>query len=445
VFLVYCIVTFTNPRVFLVRLKQRLTEETPAEPVGRWHLAPAPGTRDIPSADRQRTREHLESIAYLAGSRPASPSANVTRYEPAAVYPGLNLYVSGHGPEAHLIDMEGRRLHTWRHDAEQVWPGRDFSTLRRDQSAEYWRRAHLFENGDLLAIFSGLGLIKLDHRSQLLWVYEDEVHHDLCVVPDGRIYVLTRRLQPDSTGQTRQPLLVDYVTVLDPDGREIGRVSILAAVERSPYVSIIKQRARSGDILHTNSIAVLDDRLQHLGSAFRPGNVLLSILRLSTVCTLDMDRQHLAWAMSALWKEQHDPTVLADGRLLVFDNQGRRGESRVLEYDIQQQRVTWTYPDPAEAAAALYSKTCGTSERLPNGNTLITESDAGRALEVLPDGTIVWEFFNPHRAGKDRELVATLFEVVRYGAELEFPWLAPTAPQAPYEPRNVAGHPQSFP
>jgi hypothetical protein len=59
------------------------------------------------------------------------------------------------------------------------------------------------------------------------------------------------------------------------------------------------------------------------------------------------------------------------------------------------------------------SRVLGSCQRLANGNTLITESTAGRALEVRPDGKIVWEYFNPARGGDDGDLIAYLMEVVR--------------------------------
>ena len=37
------------------------------------------------------------------------------------------------------------------------------------------------------------------------------------------------------------------------------------------------------------------------------------------------------------------------------------------------------------------------------GNTLIDESNAGRLVEVTPEGQIVWEYFNPVRGGKDND------------------------------------------
>jgi hypothetical protein len=55
----------------------------------------------------------------------------------------------------------------------------------------------------------------------------------------------------------------------------------------------------------------------------------------------------------------------------------------------------------------------GSSQRLSNGNTLIIESNDGRAFEVTAEGEVVWEFYNPARAGDDRQLIATLCDTVR--------------------------------
>ena len=74
------------------------------------------------------------------------------------------------------------------------------------------------------------------------------------------------------------------------------------------------------------------------------------------------------------------------------------------------------------AKQPLFSKTCGTAQPLANGNILIAESDRGRAIEVTTDGDIVWEFYNPHRAGERNELIATLFEMRRVGRGF-FKWM----------------------
>ena len=66
---------------------------------------------------------------------------------------------------------------------------------------------------------------------------------------------------------------------------------------------------------------------------------------------------------------------------------------------------------------------CGAARRQPNGNTLVTESCNGRALEVTPEGDIAWAFQTPHRAGDQDELVAVLFEVERISEDRVRSWL----------------------
>jgi hypothetical protein len=117
---------------------------------------------------------------------------------------------------------------------------------------------------------------------------------------------------------------------------------------------------------------------------------------------------------------QHDPIPLENGHLMVFDNRGYRQKSRVLEIDPFKRVIVWQYVGSSEAP--FYSKTCGTNQRLPNGNTLITESDNGRAFEVTREGEIVWEFYNPFRAGEQSQFIATLFEMRRVGKE-QMDWL----------------------
>ena len=109
--------------------------------------------------------------------------------------------------------------------------------------------------------------------------------------------------------------------------------------------------------------------------------------------------------------------------MLVFDNRGNNGKSRIVEFNPLTLEVVWSYKgDPAEA---FYSRLAGTNERLPNGNTLITESRAGRAFEVTSSGEIVWEFYNPARAGEKNELIAALYDVIRLEPD-RLSWLSST-------------------
>ena len=74
----------------------------------------------------------------------------------------------------------------------------------------------------------------------------------------------------------------------------------------------------------------------------------------------------------------------------------------------------------------LSSRASGMAQRLPGGDTLITEPAGGRALEVAPDGRIVWEFRSPHRTGDQGRYVATLFQMWRLPPDFPTDWVRGT-------------------
>jgi hypothetical protein len=394
-----------------------------------------PQTRELPPTRwrpvRVRTPRHeltrleaeqlaqLISLPYLAGSVEARTVERVTVYDREAACGGLNLWNSGHAPEAFVMDMDGNVLHRWRFAIDDIWPDR----RGRPQSG-FWRRVHWSRNGDVLAIFGGVGLLKLDRDSNLLWSYRGGCHHQACVTDDGQIYVLSMKSRVIPHINPDQPVIDELIAVLDPDGELLEQCSLLDCFENSDYQSLLAGMRTAGEIFHTNTIAVLDGSLDHLSPVFRKGHVLISVLYLDTIAIVDLERRCVVWALAGnqtgMWSRQHDPRLLPNGHMLVFDNLGRDGKSKVIEFEPFTGRITWKYP--ADTNDALFSATCGTSARLSNGNTLITESDNGRALEVTPEGRIVWEFHNPHRAGENNELVATLFETVRVDEDF-FPWL----------------------
>jgi hypothetical protein len=63
----------------------------------------------------------------------------------------------------------------------------------------------------------------------------------------------------------------------------------------------------------------------------------------------------------------------------------------VLEIDPVTLATVWSYT----AGAQFFSTNISGMQRLPNGNTLITEGAGGRAFEVTNDRQIVWEYMNP--------------------------------------------------
>ena len=79
-----------------------------------------------------------------------------------------------------------------------------------------------------------------------------------------------------------------------------------------------------------------------------------------------------------------------------------RDYSRVLEFNPVTLEVIWKLT-PKELGHAIptdaskfYSPYVSSAQRLPNGNTLVTEGSDGRLIEVTPDHEIVWEWISPY-------------------------------------------------
>jgi outer membrane protein assembly factor BamB len=214
----------------------------------------------------------------------------------------------------------------------------------------------------------------------------------------------------------KRPVLEDFVVITDSNGAEKRRVSILEAFRDTPHQSLL--RKRKGDVTHNNTLQVLDGALAEKLPAFAAGNVLLSMRANSIVAVLDMETEKIAWARTGSFKLQHDPQILPNGNLLMFDNGFEdRHQSRALELDPSDLSKIWEYPDGPHDP--FFTTCCGLTQRLPNDNTLVVTAEAGRTIEVTRDGEIVWEFLTPHIVVP---YVKALFEFVRLPEDFPTDW-----------------------
>lgn len=419
--LLVALVAVTLAASLALRERARSAAAVRAETWGWWNLAPEEADARA-AADLAREL----SLPYLAGAERASGNRfGVRTWERARAQPGWNLYVSGHAPEAVLLALDGRVLHRWRIPFAAAFPGR-----APGPDSGFFRRARLLDDGSLLALFQGSGLVKLDRDSRPLWIHEAALFNDLWVAPGGeRILVLAKapRARPDL--RAGGPLLEDSLVELDGAGRERRRASLLAAFERSPLRGLMSPLGPTADIFHSNTIEVLDGPGAAGPGPFARGNLLVSWREIDTVATLDPEAGTVLWARRGPFRAQHEPSLEPDGALLLFDNRGGAGgEARVVRLDPATGAVTWQWSGPP--GRPLRSRQAGAVHRLGNGDLLVVESERGHAFEIAPDGRVVWEFASPHRAGARRELVATLFDLERL--ERPTPFLAALeAGQAP--------------
>lgn len=393
--------------------------------------------RVVEDAFRAGKALHLKLTRYDTPFQPdlwrlaRTQAVGVTVHLPDKVQAGLTLYTSGHAQAAYLIDMQGREVHRWSLPFSAVW---DKTAAVRKPQADgniYIEKALLYPNGDLLAVYVavgdtpwGYGLVKMDRDSRVIWKYLQHAHHDVDVGPDGRVYALINEVEMgriEGYPQIRPPRIDDYVAVLSPAGQELKRVNLLRAMARSPYARLLSTvpwytTRDNGDYLHTNTVTILDGRRAAKLPAAGPGRVLLSFREINTIAILDVEGEEIVWATRGPWLRQHDPNLLENGNMLLFDNQGHVGPggvTRLIEFDPGTRQVVWAYAGSANER--FESEVRSSLERLANGNTLITESDGGRLFEITASGEVVWSYLNPVRGGERGELVP----IVAWGQRID--------------------------
>ena len=194
-----------------------------------------------------------------------------------------------------------------------------------------------------------------------------------------------------------------------------------------------------GDWLHINSASLLGpNRFYDAGdSRFHPDNVIWDAREANIIAIVEKSSGKIVWQLGPRYDGndaerrlgwiigQHHAHLIprglpGEGNLLVFDNGGwggygapnpgapsglktaLRDYSRVLEINPLTLEIVWQYT-PREAgfvipldASRFYSPFISSAQRLPNGNTLITEGSDGRIFEVTAKHEIVWEYVSPY-------------------------------------------------
>lgn len=194
-----------------------------------------------------------------------------------------------------------------------------------------------------------------------------------------------------------------------------------------------------GDWLHINSMSVLGPNkwYDQGDERFHPDNIIWDAREANIIAITDKKTGKIVWRLGpdyAASKEmrrigqiigQHHVHMIprglpGEGNILIFDNGGWAGygapsnvskdgtkvdhadHSRVLEIDPVTLKVVWELKGsklcntPAGINEyTFYSPLTSAAQRLPNGNTLITEGVGFRVFEVTPQNEIVWEFWSP--------------------------------------------------
>lgn len=384
----------------------------------------SPNQPPPPPAAKQQLDEiaALEAIGYLSGSKEYEVRDEITMFSASRLQPGLNFFTSGHAPVALLMDENGHILHEWEKSFDEVFP--DHPPVENEDGLHYWRRAHLFPNGDVLAIFEGRGIVKVDKDSNILWAKANRAHHDMHIMENGDIWVLTRTAHVVDWFDPTMPILEDELTLLGPDGSEKRNMSILEAFRETEFEDQGFDRSSgNNDIHHTNTLSRIGAEAAAKNPIFKEGNFLLSFRTIDMIGLIDLDQEKMVWTHTGAYVGQHDPQLTQDNELLLFDNTGMGGRSRVLRYDIEDMKESWVYDGGSDHVFA--SALLGAVHELDNGNLLVVESMSGRVFEVTSDEEpeLVWMYQTPYQAGDQQQYIAIVPDMVRvHPDELEGQW-----------------------
>jgi len=383
----------------------------------------------------------------------------VTIYKPDSCYNGYTLFAhtyedasTGRGGVAHiyLIDMEGRPVHEW-----VATTAVQLTELLPDGTLAYSTR----DRSDL----NTAGVYYLTPDSSVTWSYHCRFDHDFHVMEDDHlmIHCLIDRITPPLGKELRRnPYIIeidketkdliwewhgeehledleaffDFSTLLDPERR--ARRVLKERMAWDPQAQSISEEAREAllarqtwsfafDWAHNNTCEVMgENEAASQDRRFRPGNVLFSYRSLDIIGVIDRKTGQIVWAWGpGTLDGQHQPTMLDNGHILVYDNGTRRGYSQVLELDPLTGEIMWDYT--GDPKPSFFSPFISGVERLPNGNTLICEGSAAgdsrrpRLFEVTPDREIVWEYLSPYADPGTHGI----YRAQRYGADYVAPLL----------------------
>ncbi len=342
--------------------------------------------------------------------------------DPERVCPGLTLFAPlTADTTVYLIDLEGNVVNTW----AMPYPPGLYGYLTDSGT--------LFYNGKVLddsSFFAnalrwkGGAALEADWNGRILWeVRHPDHHHDGVRLRNGNVLLLcmapipkeiAARVRGGIPGTEHDGQMYgDYLVEMTTDGRTVWEWRSWEHLDPQTDVITAAQDPRE-EWTHANTVVELPD-----------GTIAVSFRNISTVVIIDRRSGQIVWKLGPpTLAQQHAPTPLPNGHLLIFDNGTHRIDhampfSRVIEVDPSTKQVVWTYQE--RRPMDFFSPYISNAQRLPNGNTMICEGNFGRLFEVTSDGQVVWEYINPYFGAPAGQLTSpptnAVFRAFRYTAE----------------------------
>lgn len=382
--------------------------------VARYQFFPYQVIQDAAAATedwRENWRHYLQIRSkYLRGT--TRTEGDVTRHDRAAAWPGytfLMLYRDDRFGAA-LIDMEGKIVHRWDIAFSEAFPDQHHLEVAPPDYDVVLHGSALLPDGDVILNMEGVGAVRLDRCSKVVWRLPVTTHHSVEQLPNGEtlIAVDRKRTAPDPRYPQLEPgpegyFLENAVLRLRPDGSVAEEHWLMDILYESGWEALMfsgeEAHIHTEQPTHLNDVEVLRPDMAAAFPQFRAGDIMLSLRNNQTILVVDGTTWTVKWTMTGPFLYAHDPDFLPNGHILLLDNRRtggtpRLGGSRIIEIDPTTREIVWSYQGTEEEP--FYTDIRGMQQLLPNGNVLVVEAQRGRVFELArePENRIVWEYVN---------------------------------------------------
>ncbi len=354
------------------------------------------------------------------------------------------------GQAVRLLDLDGRVIREWPARFEEIWPDpQHIFPKSHIPTYKFGYGVHGLladPNGDILVNFEELGMAKLDRCGTVLWTLDRRTHHAVTKAPDGTYWVLANRdvreLDAALVWPPRAPGgLPRRGSSLDPsppksfggdfanyedlllhvsaDGQVIGEFSILSALIEAAEWSEISQgfNPADRDPTHTNDVEIVTPALAARIAPAKAGDLLINMHNVDMLAVISAESGKMVWRAKGPWVHAHDPDILPDGTISLFDNNDNywwgaaqhRPGSRIVQFAPDTRAARVVIPSERNDFH-FYTRIHGNHQYLPNGDILVVEALAGNVMEFAPDGALVWQYVQKI----DEETAAWISEAHRY-------------------------------
>ena len=330
-----------------------------------------------------------------------------------------------------LVDHEGNELHRWTVNLFETFPSLEHVQPAESRPRDNWQThlhgAYPLPDGSVVFNFDLHGLVRVDACGAPTWTLDRMAHHAISRGDDGTFWVPSRVHHLDEVDRLpmmQPPFYEDQVLQVSEDGEVLKTISLPEVFYKNDMLGDLFANGvriptnADPDMLHTNDAQVLNADVASAFPMFETGDLAVSMRDLNLVMVIDPDTGKVKWKQTGPWLRQHDPDFLADGTISVFDNRSDGslfgdvlGGSRIVKVNPETGQSTVVFKRGKDQdQRRFYTHIMGKHQFLPNGNLLVTETIAGRVMEVTPNGDVVWQYVNRY----DDERTALITSALRY-------------------------------